>query len=300
MGKGKLWTGLVLFAFAVPSLTFVGCQKKKEDDKVAQKGSKEKDETPKATDEPKIKIAPKEENKKPAKEEPPKKEPVKKEPVKKQPSKKEPPQTEDSQKQIVKVFDEAKTAVGKKDYDRLADLMTADSRKAVAGLLLAESVYLKIRKDNPTIAKAFPNLVKDYAPIAKALQGHKIGDAFFSKAADVKDLVAKWRSGGISKEQAEMAKKKFLDLAAMADIKSPSKFIGDYLNARGKQPFTAKAELANVKIDGDRATAIIREGTAEMPLAFQKVDDQWRLQVTPNLLSELLQERQAPTKDGES
>lgn len=194
-------------------------------------------------------------------------------------------------------FEGIKTAVGNEDYKTALNGLTDETQTGFAGLLVMAGAGIKamggmaamMGGDDPEAKK----MMEAVTAIGNVLNEHGATDAKLQSVMGEGGMMGMMMSGGPSEE-------KISELAGVVDDKA--QFIVDMIEAfmkldsgQGPDPkeiieAVSKAQLSDVKIEGDQATAKVTisppDGSAPETedVEFRKTDAGWKMHLDPESL----------------
>jgi hypothetical protein len=176
-------------------------------------------------------------------------------------------------------FDAFKNAAAKEDWKAFTECLTNDSRKVMAGSMVAAVVMMKQFAEGPGKAEFEAKL----KPLNDVMKKYDLKEDAFKDA--FKEIYAEAIKGG---GDAEGGKKALIKLGE--SIKDPGAFMGDVASALkqfGRKDDMSKlaafkeAVVKDVKTSGDTATGtiVLREGGSEKSdtIHFRKEEGVWRI-----------------------
>jgi len=200
-------------------------------------------------------------------------------------------------------FEAVLAASEKRDARAMVDCFTPDAIKQIAGDLAGQSFFLRDQAEGKGFkdkegAKPDEETLKRLKPMLDVLDKHGL------TAKATKDLRPKTAFRPTKKEREALLKL----------VKKPEAFVVDYMTAQNKAnpaPNTKdqpKPKLADVKIDGNKATANVvvtfsspakdkdkdEKREIKQPIKFEKIDGGWRVNPQPDRKDE---DDQATPKD---
>jgi hypothetical protein len=200
-------------------------------------------------------------------------------------------------------FEAVLAASEKKDARAMVDCFTPEAVKQIAGDLAGQSFFMRDQAEgkqfkDKDVAKPDEETLKRLKPLLDVLDKHGL------TAKATKDLRPKTTFRPTKKEREALLKL----------VKKPEQFVVDYMTAQAKAETTPrpkdapKPKLADVKIDGDKATANVvvtfsspakdkdkdEKREIKQPIKFEKIDGGWRVNPQPDRKDE---DDQATPKD---
>ena len=194
-------------------------------------------------------------------------------------------------------FNGIRTAIGNGDYKTALNSVTDETQNSFAGLMVMAGAGMKamggmaamMGGDNPEAKK----MMEALTAITKVLDNHGATDEKLQEAMGEGGMMGMMMGGGPSEDAINK-------LAGVVDDKS--QFVLDMVDAfmqlgdgQGPDPkeiidVMSKAELGDVKIDGDKATATVTvtppDGSPPEtePVEFRKTADGWKLHINMDAL----------------
>lgn len=168
-------------------------------------------------------------------------------------------------------FNAMKTAAEKEDYKTFCDCLTDESRDVIAGTAVFLGAVTKAVFSAPTATNADKEKLR---PIDDIVKKHGLNEDFLKKV-DVKGIL--------------LTKDKGASLKAMQKLVEPVKdrtalavdLFGALKKLDGEQfDLTrefSKAELKDLKIDGDTARGTLVKGKNNEPVDFRKIEGGWKI-----------------------
>lgn len=195
------------------------------------------------------------------------------------------------------VFDAAKEAMKKEDMGQFVSLLTEDSQKAIAGMMVSLGGMMKMLG-----AFVPPGSPKDTAAKVKEMV-KPIDDAFAKHGMTEEKVKAamakaqKWGPEGPPEGKVREA------LASLGEgINDPGGLMQDIIkglsamNPEGgdqkMEILKQNAELIDLKVEGDTATGKVKtEDGKQEPIAFKKTDKGWRIDIPEEMFKTMMSQK---------